>query len=92
MDWESAKPAKINNLKAKCMKRATWVSKEALKQRKKKFLCIRCDYIGHRSTKCNFLPPEKPETMSLNVAQSTEDEKEEESWELTKLEGVESHK
>ena len=88
MDWEPAKPARVNNMMARNMKRATWVSREVLEQRKKKGLCIRCGHKGHRSTKCSFLPPEKPKTMNLNSAHLTEEEGKEEDWELTKPEGT----
>lgn len=94
MDWESVNSATINSMEAKTVKRATWVSKEVLEQRRKKNLCVRCGHKGHRSKKCSFLPPQKPKATNLNTAQMTEDEGEddEDEWELTRPEGIEGKK
>lgn len=94
MDWEPASSATINNMETNNVKRAAWVSKEVLEQRRKRDLCVRCGHKGHRSKKCSFLPPLKPKLTTLNTAQMTEDEEEEDEdgWELTKPEGMENKK
>lgn len=93
MDWEPSKSVNVSNLGAKMMKRATWVTKDILEQRREKGVCVRCGHKGHRSPKCNFLPPLKPKITSLNQTQLNKDNDDEDwDWELTKPEGVNSEK
>lgn len=54
MDWETALEVRISSASGTHAKR---VSKDVIKARKSKGLCLHCGNIGYRIRECTYLPP-----------------------------------
>lgn len=62
MDWESSRTVTVASQSR--ARRAVWVSKEVLEERKAQGSCLRCGNGGHFSKQCELLPARRPVAVS----------------------------
>ncbi len=60
MDWEPTATTKVAKTGREPLKRAKWVSKEEIEERRRNRRCFRCGKEGHRIDQCSLLPAQKP--------------------------------